>query len=119
MMNTRATDNMTLENLEYIEEGELNNVQRATTIEIPNPEHPENFQRQLVPDALMMDMFEAGRWAQQHLGPQRALVVGDFLMCLKKAEQDGNYGPLYNLIEELQGDDMARDLQTENGHLAE
>ena len=119
MTNTKATDNMTLENLDYIEDDQLNNVQRATTIEIPNPQHPENFQHQLVSDALIMDMFEAGQWAQQHLGPQRALVVGDFLMCLKQAEQYDNYEPLYNLIEELQGDDMARHLETENGHFAE
>lgn len=110
---------MTLPNLDYIDEERLNNVQRATTIEIPNPEHPENFQPHLASDALARDMFEAGKWAQQYLGPQRALVVGDFLMCLKQAEQDDNYEPLYNLIEELQGDEMARDLETENGHFAD
>jgi hypothetical protein len=110
---------MTLPNLDYINEEQLSEVQRSTTIEIENPEHPENFRHQHVPKELLTEMFEAGEWAQECLGPQRSLVVGDFLMCLKQAEQDDNYEPLYNLIEELQGDEMARNLETENGHFAD
>lgn len=99
---------MGLENLPYIEEDELETHQQTTTITIENPHHPHTYASPKVSPQTQMDMFEAAQWAKDYMGTDRALVVGDFLMCLRQAEQNDNAEPLYSFIEEYLGDEMAR-----------
>jgi len=93
---------MAVENLPYIEKSVEESQPKTVTVEIPNPEHPEYWERWN--DEMMRGFFEAGQWAVQALGKDRHVIVGHFLQALEQLEKEDDPEEMALLFEMLTQD---------------
>lgn len=91
---------MSLQDLEYIPSEGDRRQQKATSIEIQNPCHPDVFT--YVDEGLQKEYFEAALWLKNEAGPGRHRLVSDFIMCLRQLEENDNSGPMRELINQLE-----------------
>lgn len=100
---------MAVENLPYIHQPVEENQAKTVTLEIPNPEHPQNWGEW--DEEMMLEFFEAAQWAVQTLGKDRNVIVGHFLRALEQLEKEEEVDELVELFQMLTEDVPQEELQ--------
>jgi len=72
---------------------------KTTYFQFENPDHPDSKEFD-DPEAARVQ-YSAARFIQDKLGPDRHNLIGEFLVAVQALEEDGDDGPLQDLVGRL------------------